>query len=246
MTTTLWALSVITQAGLVARLWNLGLIRRYPWFFLFLCASVLRSVCLAPLDPMKGQYLRFYTSTEPILVFALIAFSIEAYWKSMEAYPRLGSFGAWFLLVIIGFAVVLNLQLDGDIELTAWKWPKLYLLNITRRWTLLIVSTALWLTLVFLRWLPTPARRNVVTHHYTSTAYLTIKALVLIMLNFTDWRWAPVNLLGLGGSSVCYATWMLLLAREGEVQPRIEQLTPAQAGELAQIEGALKRLSESR
>lgn len=164
----------------------------------------------------------------------------------MEAYPLLGSFGAWFLLATIVLAVVLNLQFNGDLELTAWKWPKLYVLNITRRWTLLIVSIALWLTLIFLRWLPAPARRNVVTHQYTSTAYLTIKALTLLMMNFTSWRGGPVNLLELGGSSACYVAWAVLLKREGEVQPKIEQLTPLQAGELAQIEGALKRLSESR
>lgn len=246
MTITLWALSVITQAGLVARLWNLSLIRRYPWFFLFLCGSVLRSVYLASLDPTKGPYLKAYTSTEPFLVLLLVAFSIEAYWRSMEAYPRLGSFGAWFLLAVIGLAVVLNLQLDGDMALTAWKWPKLYFLNIVRRWTLLLVGTALWITLVFLRWLPAPTRRNVVTHQYTSTAYLTIKALTLLAVNFTAWRGTPINLLELGGSTICYATWIALLAREGEAQPMIERLTPAQAGELAQIEGALKRLSESR
>jgi hypothetical protein len=246
VTITLWALSVITQAGLVARLWKLNLLRRYPWFSFFLCTALLRSIYLVSINKANGNYLRAYTGTEPILVFALIAFSIEAYWKSMEAYPRLGSFGAWFLLICIGLAAALNLRLDSDVTLTAWKWHDLYVLNIVRRWTLLVVGIAMWVTLIFLHWLPAPARRNVVIHQYAATAYLTIKALGLLMVNFTDWRGTPLNLLELGGSSACYVAWTVLLARQGEVQPQIEQLTRPQAGELARIEGALKRLSESR
>ena len=125
-----WWAACLLQAGWAARLWRLGLARRYPslltflvfatvsslaGYFLFTDPQIRLSLGLRDLSPQVYSW--FFVISQPITWALYLCVLIEVYNRSMEGYgglQRLSQMAAYGIAVGVGVLVVTLVILDSS------------------------------------------------------------------------------------------------------------------------------------
>src|SRR5690349_19331773 len=97
VTFALQLLTIVGTAAVSARLWWLGLHRRYRVFFVYLGFAALRSAVLATLPVASAWYFQVWRWTEPLLWVFYALLVLELYSLVLERHRGLYSLGRWMM-----------------------------------------------------------------------------------------------------------------------------------------------------
>jgi hypothetical protein len=228
----LWIASMLAEALLVVRFFQLGLVRKYPFFVAFLTEEVAGGVALMQYDMKSRSYAQAYRICTLILIFFRMGVAAELYERICEHFPGIGVFRAVMasvLVLLAGLAATFSFRPNIAPQ---WAFPQTLPLVILR-WQGEILGGAFILTWLFLRYVLSirqPFRPNVLTHWTIAAVYFgTIGAMYLAVL------------LGRGGNAVfpiniamqvlqigCFLAWMRFMRRSGEELPAFPRLLPHQ------------------
>jgi hypothetical protein len=236
----------------VARLLHTRLLLKYPAFTAWLAADVAKSLLLISIPVATNRYLLAWTCTQPVMLALQVWAVIEVYGYTTRAYPLLGSFGRWVLMVGLGLAVLIAAMPLVDELRTTGEYGYLYrfvgfaLRRIVTTGLAVFMLTALAMFAV----VPIPERRNVRRHRWLLTGYFAASALITgALMRFGGTREASTyaSIATLGMSALMYGAWALLLHPKGELveptpDPSPEELELAEAY-LAETLPALKRMA---
>lgn len=215
----LWA-NTVAYAVLAARLWFTGLVKRYPFFFGFICFRVVRALTLSLLPLHSTAYAQVWLVTQPVLWICYILVLLELYGLVLETYKGLATVGRWALTVGMGIAVVLSVVSLGA-DLTAGsQYPVLlhYWTVIDRGVQSSLILFLLFIT-IFLAWYPIKLSRNIVLHSVVYAFYfLTGACGVLVRNSWSESKFiAEAANLGLSFAGLlCLMAWILFLRPRGE------------------------------
>ena len=134
VTTWIWASVWVVELGWVTRLWQLGLIRKYPFLTTYLVFSVVHSNASFLAVRAWGQNsLAFgwlWTITQPVLWTLLFCVVMEAYERMLSPYEglrRLGQLGTYVALGAVAVIILGMIILDPVGDGTPAVWLRFWL-----------------------------------------------------------------------------------------------------------------------
>jgi len=223
----LWWLSLACECIAAALFFRRRLAARYPFFTLFLCADLVRSISLNFLGSPRTSkaYAVAWMASDPIATLLAILVVLELYWAICAHYRDFARISRAFLLIAaIGSIVICAVTLGPDLRAVNWRAPQLQLVVLWHRAVFSVLAIFLLLTTCFCLQFKVPLRRNVVVHGRLLTVYLCGHILGYLIANMTAMRAAKaVNLFEPVVETLCFAGWALLINRNGE---NVEPLPP--------------------
>jgi len=174
-------------------------------------------------------------------VSAWLVFELFSRWS--ESYPGIGRFGKLLLTGILTIAVLVSIAFwnaDWEALVFTRNFRIYYILDRIAWVTLALFVVCTWL---FFRNYPVPIAPNVVRSTYIAMVYFVVNAL-------SEWTFtlkgmygpavvAPVNLMIVTSTTVCFAAWAILLTRRGEVPPPSRHVSLADRQRIERINDEL-------
>jgi len=222
-------INLLIVAGAVllsARLYYLGLYRRYRAFFSFLIFFILGNGLFVILGPGSGAYQKFWILTEPFEWFLYAWVVLELYSLALEGYRGLSTVGRWSLIVAIfvavaasGFSLIVPSHLTRQGRLMAYYF-------VAERAVYFSLAVFLLTILVLLTRYPITLNRNTIVHSVVFSIYFLSNTAIFLLLStrgfgaiaIASYATQAVNLGALG-------TWLAMLNPAGE--KRQQRLRPA-------------------
>lgn len=215
----IWHISLALEAALLARLFWLGLWRKYFWFKGLLLFSVVRSLAVLRIDTHTNFYGYFWAATEVLSWFIYVACLRELYGLVLTRYTGIRTFSRRVLWVMLACAVALVvISMSPEWGASARQPFNIVVgIRLLSRACSSVIFVHLVLVTFFLVWFPVPLARNVIFHSFLFALYFLSKAFVLLSYNLGGFAVTPVSdfLLQTAGC-VCLSTWLLAFSRHGE------------------------------
>jgi hypothetical protein len=228
----LWALSLAAEAFLMLRLYSQRLIRRYPFFTIYIGMELLAG-CLLIHQGVHGRTYaeRFSTYTFAILV-ARVVVAAELYERICEHFPGIGNFRfglAGVLVLISAAAAVCVFRPDLAAQ---WMFPHTVAM-VARRFQgeiFAAVFLSMWIFFRYVLSVQQPFRPNVLNHWRIATIYFGISGATSLALLASGGGAAvhPINSAMLAGDIACFLAWIRLMQRSGEQLPWFQRLSPSE------------------
>ena len=202
----------------------IGLVRRYPWFSIYLAAVSLRSTLLLTgnPDPHSLVFRTIWLIGEPVVIVLQALFVLEIYRRIEQHYPNIGKIGRRVLVLVVTIsAFMCAITLAPDLRALATQStsvPFSVLVRaafVVKRCESFIFCGLLILTLVFYSFWYTPKRSNATVHASVAAVYFAVTSAYYIALNL-HWSYWEASVLNLVGTTLCYAVWAFLLRKDGE------------------------------
>jgi hypothetical protein len=182
MAGTINVLIVVGATLLSARLYFLGLHRRYPAFVLFLMFFGMQSAVLTVLSRTSGAYQRVWLLTEPIEWILYVWVVLELYSLVLRDYPGLYSVGRWSLIVAIsaalltsGFSLIVPSHSTQQGRLMAFY----YIAERAVNFSLVVFLVTI---LLLLTWYPITLNRNTIIHSLVFSVYFISNTAIFVLL----------------------------------------------------------------
>ena len=245
-TSLLWYGTIAVDAVLVARLRQLGLVRRYPVLFLYGAFELVREALLLYLRLSDARILGLrgyglvYVVTEPVVWGLYFLLVLELYSRMVEEFPglrRLGRLAMYSALAGVTAAVCLLMALDRQAGYDEYPW--LSYLALQQRGVYLALSAIMLLLLLFVAHYRLSIRRNVWVLCGCFGGYFLSSAILVTLREhygkvFVDpWR----NVLPPLSYLVALLAGVLFVTKEGEQQSR--PISVLWARPSAELEAAL-------
>jgi hypothetical protein len=228
----LWIASMLAEALVVVRFFQLGLVRKYPFFVAFLTEEVVGGVALMQFDMKSRSYAEAYRVCTLILIFFRMAVAAELYERICEHFPGIGLFRAFMASFLVLLAALIAIFSFRPNIAPQWAFPQT-LPVVILRFQGEILGGAFVLTWLFLRYVLSirqPFRPNVLTHWTIATVYFgTISVMYLAFLVGREGKAVfPLNC-GMQAVQIgCFLAWMRFMRRAGEELPPFSRLSPHQ------------------
>jgi len=198
--------------------------REYRFFCAYLSLSVLRSIALVIASRAGtgfGRNLYGYTwaFTEPVLIAALIAFTIECYGLVYQHYPGVDDPKKPILnrILLVGGAVCL-ISLLPDLWRSHWQ-PTLTLFFAIERAVTTLGAMLMALVLGAYLFMPVLMPPNIMRHVRITLTYLTVNMLAYFGVNVLWGSKQTWSLLLMGAGTLCFFLWTAMLTRQGQIEP---------------------------
>ncbi len=223
---------MLSEALLVVRFFQLGLVRKYPLFVAFLTEEVVGGIALMQFDMKSRSYAGAYRICTLILIFFRMGVAAELYERICEHFPGIGIFRAVMASFLVILAALVAIFSFRPAIAPQWAFPQTLPLVILR-FQGEILGGAFILTWFFLRYVLSirqPFRPNVLTHWTIATVYFgTIGVMYLaVLLEHGGNAIFPINIAMQVLQIGCFLAWMRFMRRSGEELPAFQRLSPHQ------------------
>ena len=245
----IWAAVRAVELGWAARLWQLGLVRGYPFLTSYLIFAAVHSIASFAAYHAWGQnsvaYGWLWTVTQPVLWVMLFCVVIEAYnhmLKGYEGLQRLGQLGLNVALGTVALIVLVMVVLDPPVDGANSSWGIFW---IRQERSVYLALTAICLLLVSVgAYYGLVVSRNVATVFAVFGLFFLSQAGLLV---FRDHLGAQFRTIRYTLVPILYIVWVLAGAcaftRVGEERP--DEETEARWGDASCTAGHLARQLES-
>jgi hypothetical protein len=245
----IWAAVGAVELAWAARLWQLGLVRGYPFLTSYLVFSAVHSIVSFATYNAWGQnsaaYGWLWTVTQPVLWVFLFCVVIEAYnhmLKGYEGLQRLGQWGSNIALGTVALIVLVMVVLDPPVAGANSPWGIFW---IRQERSVYIALTTICLVLVSVgAYYGLVVSRNVATVFAVFGFFFLSHAGLAV---FRDHLGAEFRMIRYTVAPILYILWVIAGAfaftRIGEERPSDE--TAAAWGDAAGTTGHLTRQLES-
>lgn len=209
---------------LLARMLQLGLIKRYPFFTIFLIAYIIRDALLFGLDSASPAYTLRWTQTIPFIWFVQLLAALEVFRLITKRYPGIEGFAEKLLFTsfVVGSIVAAVLSLSAGLPNTFSFWTRNAFL-VSRLMFLLIALLLLIQAIVFSA-TTVKVSQNLSLHRWLLAAYCSVGALSGFIAPLENEMLASLgSLLLLVVACACLLTWILKLSAAGEVDPAYQR-----------------------
>jgi|SRR5579871_893375 len=216
--TLLWGVSIMANAVVAWRLYQLDLHRIYRVFFAYLAFAAARSVTLfvLPSGLRSSTYAIIYFLTAPILWLFYITVVLELYSLVLRNYAGIHSLGRWTLYGALFFSVAISVLTlipsagNESSQLMFW-------CTTVERGVVFSLVIFLFLILLFLAIYPVHLCRNILVHSVVYTVFFLGISMMILIRNVVGHDVMHVlNTVVLVMNVTCYAVWIFFLTREGE------------------------------
>lgn len=215
----LWYGGLALKAGLLGRLFALGLAARYRALVICLAVHLLRTLLLMPMNVRSDAYALTYMVSEPLLLITYVFAALEVYAQVFEAYRGLAWLGRGTMLVGLALSALASAGLHWT-EFNFSGEPYLVL-----RAALLLESTVCGMLLVFLLalalfplWFPVRLRKNLLLYNFGFSVFFLAMSMGVFLRNaHPDWARAA-STIRLAVYDACLVGWLLLFSRAGEAE----------------------------
>ena len=230
----LWVASILAQALLLLHLLRQGLIRRYPFFALYLTVESVCGAMAMQIAFHSHAYAEAFRTYNLIIPVFRAGVAAELYERICEHFPGIGKFrfGLASLLVVMAAVVALTVLRP---ELAAqWIFPQT-LPHIVRRFQGELFAGVFLFTWIFFRYvlnLQQPFRPNVLNHWRIATIYFGVSGMQALAILVAGGGSAvhPINSAMLAADIGCCIVWIRLMQRSGEELPWFRRLSPSEIG----------------
>lgn len=228
----LWIASVVAEALVAVRFLQEGLLRRYPFFVIYLTTEVACSIALMQHDLRSRSYADAYRFFELISTVFRLGVAAELYERICKHFPGIGIFRAVMASILVLLAALVSIFSFHPNIAGQWEFPQT-IAFVVLRFEGEIFAGVLVLTWIFLRFVLSirqPFRPNVLTHWTIATIYFGVSGAGLLIILCTGGGTIvfPINCVVLATQLICLATWFRLMRRSGEELPAFPRLSPAQ------------------
>ena len=212
------AVMYVGYGVLIARLLWLGLYRKYPRFFVYICFQLARPLVLSFIPYRSRLYGNVFFVSQPILWVLMLLMVLELFQRSLADAKGIAAFGSKFVTVALGVAtfiscctLFLNLTDPSPRYVTL---ENFLLLDRVVHLTLLLF---LMLLTAFLAYFPIALHRNARIHVTLFGFYFLAKTSILLFRTMLGVEVIQVtNMAGRVVMGICLFTWCVLLTRQGE------------------------------
>lgn len=210
--------TLLLTAATAFRLYELGLNRKYRFFFWYLIFSFLQSGISLLLDTRSKAYFLAWIASEPVAWFFYVQVVLELCWLILHDYKGIYTLGRW----MIQAALLLSVALSAVSLISSWRNAFetsriiLYYTMIERGLVFSLVIFLL-LTLLSIAWYPLPLSRNVMVYCVVYCVYFLSHTMGLLALNLTGQLITPLVNAAMGVvTALCFVAWLFLLNARGE------------------------------
>jgi hypothetical protein len=253
MASVLNALIAVGSVSLSARLYFLGLHRRYRAFFLFLIFSALQSGVAASLNPTGDLYQKVWVLTEPIGWFCYVWVVLELYALVLQDYMGLYTVGRWSLIAAICVALAASWFSLIVPSHSTHQGHLMRYYYVAERAVYFSLVVFLLTILVLLTRYPIALNRNIIVHSMVFSMFFLSNTVIFLLLStagFGAIRLATYAIQGVDLGAL--GIWLAMLNTAGE--HRRQTLRPAwipgreeqMLGQLNSLNVALLRVSRLR
>lgn len=242
----LWVAGLVAELIAICALVRYRLIKKFPFFVLYLGADLIWGLALIQIDFRTVAYVlgyRLYLITICVLRLGVAG---ELYERICEHFQGIGVFRVWLIAVLLALSAVLSLGTfwPGVI----WGFPESFAIVFERFETAALFGTFVLTRFFlhnFLRARP-PIRPNVLYHWLLLTVYFGIGAVSYAASQSVRPGIAVVriNLFMLTADLVCMLSWARLLRPKGEFVPDFYRWSPEGDARRAQLRKDLLDLVE--
>jgi hypothetical protein len=225
----LWAVSLIAQIVLLARLFQQRLIRRYPFFAIYLLVETILGLMAMQITVYSRAYAEAYRTYNLVIPIFRLGVAAELYERIFEHFPGVGRFriGLATFLVLIG--ALFSVGIFRPDLAAQWVLPQT-VVTVIRRFEGEILATVFLLTWIFFRYMLNirqPFRNNVLNHWKIATVYFGVSganALAILLVGRGPIVY-PINSAMLAADIGCFIAWIRLMRRSGEQLPPFQRLS---------------------
>ncbi len=223
----LWIGATGAEVLVLIGLFRQRLLRRYPFFAIFLATEAVCSFISMPLDPNSAAYAHAFRVSTVLLAIIRVGVAGELYERICEHFPGIGWFRAGMAVAFIVLAALMAASNFRPDLARLGRLPLTGLLQVMR-FQGEIFAGAFILTWVFLHMLSIkqPFRPNVLTHWRIATIYFALSGLSeLAVATVGNKGVYPISCVMLAGQMVCFFAWFRGLRRSGEQLPAFPRLS---------------------
>lgn len=227
-----------------------GLAGQYPAFTTWLALDAAKSIALISIPPATLSYAWAWLISQPIILVLQIGAVAEVFGHTTRAYPLIGTFGRWVLIIGLTVAIAAaaaplvaelgTAGLYGD--------TRRFLGFELKRIVSMVLAVFLLAVLAAFAVVPIPERKNVRLHRILLTVYHAVNAGAMLYVTIAGPAIvARSSAIILSSSVVLYGLWCVGMTRAGEhvdmgPTPSAEEINLAEAY-LAETLPALKRMA---
>jgi hypothetical protein len=228
----LWIAEVCAEALVVVRLFREGLLRKYPFFAMFLAAEVISNVALMQTDVKSRSYAEEFRICELIMTIFRLGVAAELYERICEHFPGIGVFRAGMAAVFVLLAGLVATFTVHPNLVGQWGFPQTIVVAVLRFQTEIFAGAFLltWFFLRFVLSIRQPFRPNVLIHWSIATIYFGASGAAYLadLIVGVGKAVYPINCAMLAAQLGCFIAWFRLMRRSGEELPSFRRLSPAQ------------------
>ena len=228
----LWIAEVCAEALVVVRLFREGLLRRYPFFAMFLAAEVISNVALMQTDIKSRSYAEAFRTCELILTVFRLGVAAELYERICEHFPGIGVFRAGMAAVFVLLAGLIAVFTVRPNLVGQWGFPQTIVVAVLRFQTEVFAGAFLltWFFLRFVLSIRQPFRPNILIHWRIATIYFGASGAAYLadLVVGVGKAVYPINCAMLAAQLACFIAWFRLMRRSGEELPAFRRLSPDQ------------------
>lgn len=230
----LWVACIAAEVLLVGSLFHARLLRRYPFFALYLALDAIGGALLIQLDYHSAAYAYWFRIYQiSLLVFRLGA-AAELYERISEHFLGIGRFRFILVVVLTTVAILISIATFRPDISAQIGFPQTGVILLQRFETTTLCLVLLLTRFALLKFLNIrpPIRSNVLTHWTLLTLYFaisTISSAAAVMIGGGR-SILPLNVAMLACDLICLTMWIAEFRKSGETIP---QTAPISAEEMA-------------
>jgi hypothetical protein len=232
----LWVASLLAQGLLLLHLLHQGLMRRYPFFALYLTIESVCGVMAMQVTFHTHAYAVAFRTYNLIIPIFRLGVAGELYERICEHFPGIGKFRFGLASLLVVMAAVVAVTVFRPDLAPQWIYPQT-LAHIVRRFQGELFAGGFLFTWIFFRYvlnIQQPFRPNVLNHWRIATIYFGVSGMQALAVLVTGGGKAvhPINSAMLAADIGCFIAWIRLMQRAGEQLPWFERLSPSEIEEV--------------
>lgn len=214
----LWVAIGVGYCGLLFRLWQTGLWRRYRAFVAYIVVNVLEQLSLLLVDAGSNVYGWVFLAFVPLRAVSVVLVVLELFSLVLKDYKGIGSLGRWVIWAgLAGSTLLALVSIYPDLSGPLGPYPLIAHAAVFERALSSALLFFLLLIAAFLVWFPVPLSRNTVIHTLLFAAFFSSHAILLLIRNVVSGvRVQILSTADLAVVLLCILIWTVALSRSGE------------------------------
>lgn len=249
----LWYFGLVLASVVLARLFTLRLMHRYPALCWCMGLQLLRAVPLLALDVNTNAYARTYMATLPVLLVSYVCAALEIYAQAFGGYRGLFVVSRRVMLGVLAASAIAAILVHlGELEFAGEQFRVIRAVLLIESAVYLMLLIFLSAIAAFLIWYPAIVRKNLLLYSFSFSLYMAAQCAAIFLRNSDPTgltRIASMTKLALEDLSLLAIAVVFRASWEIEERPSVTNLTNAHKqrllSQLNQLNAALEQKGKS-